>query len=785
MKTLIALAILVRFGFGTFAQSQSPIPKISQQLTEFSSYYPVQHVFVTTDKQIYKPGETIWLSALVTDANTPLPATNTPDLIVKLYNQSGETVAVTMLKVKNGTSSGTIELPDNFQVGQYFLTAYTSNHSIPEDAFITALNVDHAYSNQLIANTTAKDSISVSGRQNELMILLRSLSGEIQKNTNLRYQLMNGKEILEKGKLKTNDSGKTVLQFTLPEKSNGEPFTCELTDNKGDWKKEVFLPSNLDSVQVHFYPEGGTILSGVPVKIGFTAFNKWGIPVEIEGSVINQEGKHVAIVKTVTAGLGLFAVENDGNQKLKLVLSGTTGQNQVFELPAPNPGGLAFSVLKTDAEFISANLLFADKQKHSIAITATGGNTLYWAAEMDIEAAQRVKIPTENLPHGVTLLTAFDTNGKLLAKRLVFVDKKQLLNIGIEPEKSSLKQGENMKIKIRLTGENNQPVGANVSVSIADKYRKKETLIPIGKYLLTDAWLETPFYLISESFNTQITNSAMMDLFLIANRQKGFDWQKIMQFKPEDVSANNSENRLSKDFDTEISEMILEKAKKLNLQMKEQVAAEKYFSNNEDLFQRAPKAVVSNTSARDSQRRLLSNSTNLLDVIKSIKPYQIMNNQIVFYGSENSINAQGGALFVLDGQQLGTDISAIQSISISEVDYINVSTNPMDIQRYTGLNSVGIIEIFQKKGMPVENQPSGKFNIGNQEKKTFSAEPANPRRDNRTTLQWIPELTIDQTGEAEITVTAGKVLSDFIIEIQGMSTNGLSGSAKGSFSVVK
>ncbi len=785
MKTLIALAIFACVGYGTFAQNQSPLPKISQQLTDFSNYYPGRQVFVTTDMQNYKPGETIWLSALVTDANTQLPATNTPDLIVKLYNQSGEPVALTMLKVNNGTTSGYIEVPNNLQVGQYFLTAYTSNHSNPEDAFITDINIDQTYSNQLIATTTVKDSISVSGRQNELTILLRNLSGEIQKSTALRYQLMNGSEILEKGKLKTDDSGKTVLQFTLPEKSNGEPFICELTDSKSEWKKEVFLPSNLDPLDIRFFPEGGTIPSGVPVKIGFTAFNKWGMPVEVEGSVINQEGKHVAIVKTVTPGLGLFAIETDVKQKLKLVLSGTTGQNQVFELPAPNPDVLAFSVLKTDAEFISASLLFPDKQKHSISITATSGNTLFWAADMDIAGFQRVKIPTENLPHGVTLLTAFGTDGKLLAERLVFVDKKQQLNIDVQPEKSSMKQGENMKIKIRLTDENNQPVGANVSVSIADKYRKNQNVMPISDYLLTDALLETPFCLISKSFNTQITNSAMMDLFLIANRQKGFDWQKIIKFKPEDASGNNSESVLSKDFDGRISEIITKKSKILNLQKKDQIAGAQYFSNNEDLFQRAPKVVVSNTSARDNQRKLLSNSTNLMDVIKSIKPFRLMNNQIVFYGSENSINAQGGALLVLDGQQLGTDVSAIQSISTSEVDYINVSTNPMDIQRYTGLNSVGVIEIFQKKAPQIMTQTTSKFNIGNQDNRAFQAEPANPRRDNRTTLQWIPELKIGEAGEAEITVTAGKVLTDFIIEIQGMGTNGLTGSGKGSFSVVK
>ena len=166
-----------------------------------------------------------------------------------------------------------------------------------------------------------------------------------------------------------------------------------------------------------------------------------------------------------------------------------------------------------------------------------------------------------------------------------------------------------------------------------------------------------------------------------------------------------------------------------------------------------------------------------------------MNNQIVFMGSENSINYQGGALLVLDGQQMGTDISAISNISPMEVDHINISTNPMDIQRYTGLNSVGVIEIFQKRAQTPEpeskkqtnNQYDGRYRIAN----VFQAEPINPKRNNRTTLQWIPELTLDETGTAEFTLTASKIISDFVIDIQGISTDGQPVSAKAYFSVVK
>jgi len=858
MKTLTLLVSMILAGIILSAQEQGPIPKISQQITNYFSYFPREKVFLMTDKVRYKPGETIWFRAFADIPENQPAAEESSKLHLGLFDKLGKAVVKDIFKLNSGSASGDITIPDNLEGDIYFLVAYSSAESSPEQISITKLRIDPEYSNQWVVETVAKDSISVSGKKNELFVVLHDISGTILKNEQLRYQFRNGSEILAKDKLKTDENGKVTIPLTIPAKTNGEPFICELTDSKEEWKHEVFLPSNIDPIVIRFYPEGGNLIAGIPTKIGYTAFNKWGIPVDVEGTVLNQEGEKITPVKTLTKGLGLFSVINPAQQKFKLQLSGKTGQNQSFELPASKTDGLAISIVKTDAEFISANLVFADKQKQMVALMITHGNNVYWAADMEINGVGRLKIPADQLPKGINLLSAFSKEGNLLAERIIFRDNAEELKINVQAEKKELLANGNMKVKVQLTDENNQPVSGNIAISVTDELRSDLDNPKIDEYLQIESELETPISVFPEAFKGNISNSALMDIVLIANRIKGFDWAKIRQFKPENASDTNTGsyrisgivtdktgNKVSKakvslvnnknmqlhttttnsegvfsfpnlymstvedfsakatDFEGkrdlrvdfiknlegQISVYIEDNIQKYCLLNVDRVIGENYFNNNQDLFVKAPKVVKPNTQSLDGQRKLLASSTSIMDVIKTIKPYKIVGNQIVFFGSENSLNYQGGALIVLDGQQLGTDIGAIQSISPSEVDHINVSTNPMDIQRYTGLNSVGVIEIFQKKAKISEpeaqkanaNKYDGVYRIPNM----FPNESSKNKRNNRTTLLWIPDQKVDQTGQFEFEVTAGKVISDFVIEVQGTSPDGRMGSGKAGFSVTK
>ncbi len=858
MKTFTLLLLMLLSGLLLPAQDQSPIPKISLQITNYFSVYPRENIFLMTDKAIYKPGETIWFRSFTSQTDNPLVSGEGSKLYVSLFDKTGKNITKGTFRMSNGSSSGDLQIPDKLVGDSYFLIAYSSEQSSLEQIPIIKLTIDPQYSNQWVVGATAKDSISISGKKNELFVVLRDNSGAVQKNELLRYEIKNGTETLEKDKVKTDETGKVSIPFTIPAKTNGEPFICELSDSKGEWKHEIFLPTNIDPVVIRFYPEGGNLIAGVPTKIGYTAFNKWGIPVNVEGAVLNQEGQQVTPVKTLTKGLGLFSVIYPGQQKLKLLLSGTTGQNQSFELPTSTTNGLAISVVKTDAQFIYANLTFPDMQKHAVALTVTHGNNVYWAGDMEIDGVGRLKIPADQLPQGINLLSAFSKEGNLLAERIVFKDNKQELKVDIQPEKTSLSAGEKMKVNVKLTDENNQAVSGNVTVAVTDKFRNDSDNTQIEEYLQFESELESPLSLFPEAFKDKSRNATLMDIFLIANRIKGFDWAKIRQFNPENASYTNTTNfRISgfvtdksgskvnkakvslvnnknmqlhttttnsegvfsfpnlymsnvddfsakatdsdgkhdlnvnmiKNLEGQISVYIADNMKKFNLISSEKVVNKIYFDNNEDLFSKAPKVYKVNTQSLDNQRKLLNSATSILDVIKTIKPYKLVNNQIVFFGSENSLNYQGGALIVLDGQMMGTDIGSIQGFSPSDIDHINVSTNPMDIQKYTGLNSVGVIEIFQKKAKTTElDSPKttnekfdGEFRIPND----FSAEPVNAKRNVRTTLLWIPNQKVDQTGQFEFEVTSGKVISDFVIEVQGMTPDGRMGSGKATFSVIK
>jgi len=857
MKTLTLLLFFLT-GMQVFAQEKSPIPLISQQIIEYSNFYPREKVFLTVDKTHYKPGETIWFSAYIANENSQAGSIDNSQLFVKLFDKKGNPLVHEIFRKNNSLISGDILIPEDIPADQYFLVAYTSMQYSPEDISCTTLKIDPEYNNQWVAETVLKDSISTSGQKNELYVILREISGDIKKNTSFRYQLLNGTEVIGKDKLKTDVNGKATIAFTIPAKTNGEPFTCLLTDVQNEWKQEVFLPTNIDPLIIKFFPEGGNLIAGIPTKIGFTAFNKWGLPVNIEGSLINQDGKTISQVKTFTKGLGLFPVNNDGNQKLKLVISGKTGSGQSFLIPAPDSNGLSLSIVKTDVDFISANLIFADKQKHSISLMATQDYKLVWAADMEIDGLGRIKIPVENLPPGINLLSVFSNTGTLMAERIVFLDKQNDLKIEVLPAQKSLQTSEKMKVKVRLTDENNQPLSGLVTISVTDIMRQEYPKPQINKYISVSSDLETPFSLISEALKEGTSSSALLDVFLVSNRIKSFRWDKIRQFKPgstQDPNAGNNGisgevtdktgNKVNKakvslvsnknmqllttttndegvfsfpdlnktnrdDFSAkatdqegkrelnitfyknmegQISDYIINLALKCELTDKEQVADKNYIDNNQMLFTVAPKKVKSNSLALENQRKLLSGSTNLLDVIKTVKPFRLMNNQIVFFGSENSLNFQGGALIVIDGQQMGTDVSALSNLSTTEIDHFTVSTNPMDIQRYTGLNSVGLVEIFLKNAKTAnpdilnenQNKYDGMYRIPN----AFEKETTNPKRDIRTTLLWIPNQKVDEYGEFEFPITAGKVISDFVIDVQGISVDGRLGSASASFSVTK
>jgi len=170
--------------------------------------------------------------------------------------------------------------------------------------------------------------------------------------------------------------------------------------------------------------------------------------------------------------------------------------------------------------------------------------------------------------------------------------------------------------------------------------------------------------------------------------------------------------------------------------------------------------------------KMLQSGTPLLEVIQTVKPYKMEGNNIVFYGTSNSLNYQGGALIAIDGVNRGTDASILRNISSFDVAKISVSTNPIDIQRYTGLNSVGVIEIWLKKGEVQSTSASDASNDDAVFTPVNHEDSKNPNADYRSTLHWYTgSLNANEKWHQQY--FNSDLLSSVVVRVYLIPTNGV------------
>ena len=241
-----------------------------------------------------------------------------------------------------------------------------------------------------------------------------------------------------------------------------------------------------------------------------------------------------------------------------------------------------------------------------------------------------------------------------------------------------------------------------------------------------------------------------------------------------------------KDFDTKLSEHV-SKISAILAGAEKPFVSKDYFEANRQLYQQIKKTRLVK-EREPAYKAALKTATNLIDVIKQIKPFEMLGDRIVFPGSMNSFNAQDGALIVLDGQKMGTSSSILTTISPLDVETINVSTNVADIQRHSGLNSVGVIEITTKKGKYMDDEEIGMLSNnkdGSRIPADFMESRAESANKLNTALYWNPSIDLDPSGSLEIEVPTSDVVGTFLIQAEAIDSKGRIGTASKIVQVIK
>jgi hypothetical protein len=666
---------------------------------------------------------------------------------------------------------------------------------------------------------------------------LKDLNGKPLSGKKFEYQIIKDKRELLTGKGKTGVNGTGEIVFLTPSAKDGSPMMISLDVSVGNDQLNMIskIPLASEKINITFFPSGGNLVPGISQIVIYEATDQLGKPVNINADIIDNQGKFIATTSTIRPGLGIISLLINNSDPLKLRITSDIGKGQETSFPSLSPKGMSLSVKKNDGKNLTLLLgRSPDSELSNFKIVAVSNGEMIWASDFELKQTGILNIPLDNFQSEVASIAIFNDTGALIAQRVIYIGKKQLYTIDLSANKSQYKKGEEGEIKIKVIDLNGKPVKAELAVSLSDQYAFPDSVS--GTNILSYG-LEKPLpfndspdktnrmvdYSLAANklkgfdwsevlaidpsktthvgnVGTRITgkvvdakNLPVPNAFVTLTRgslqqfntrsdQHGeflINLPVSVEKKNLSVSATDGSGKgnyhvvLNENFRDELISSLNNTSTK-EMQLLEQLFESNYFKNNPDFLKATSSTKTNGKSNRENMlKNSLDGSRSILEVIKGIRPFEYSRSGKIIFRGMNSLTAQDGALIVIDDIKMGTDASVLSSINPSDVIDIQVLIDPIDMARYSALNSVGIIVVSTRRGKEKDGSSTTEDSRTASAQKYFIPETiGNEKYQLKTTLQWIPVVFTDENGEATIHFKTGNINSTFILKITGFTDQG-------------
>lgn len=287
------------------------------------------------------------------------------------------------------------------------------------------------------------------------------------------------------------------------------------------------------SAVIHFFPEGGDLLSGVNSTVAFMANDQSGKPVSVKGALFNSANVLIDSFASVHDGMGKFSIEPSANENYTCKWIDEYGINHTNNLPFIKNSGAAIEaqVLNDKAVFVVKRTAVVTDNFKALHLVATINQQLVYKASINLSTKKMVSgsIPVTNLQTGILQLTLFDANWIPVAERVLFV------NNGLHeffPElnlvsKRLTKRGKNvMELYVPDT------VLSNLSISVTDANVYSDSSSNIfSQLLLADdlkGYIHNASYYFSGTADSIVQH---LDLVMLTHGWRRYKWEDIIAGK--------------------------------------------------------------------------------------------------------------------------------------------------------------------------------------------------------------------------------------------------------------
>jgi TonB-dependent SusC/RagA subfamily outer membrane receptor len=473
---VLSVALLSIISFSAFISDDDPITALLKKLEEFTKKYPQEKVYLHLDKPYYAIGDDIWFKAYILDSRTAAPSTISNILYVELVNERDSIKKQIKLQLQSGITWGDFKLTDSLSEGNYRIRAYTQwmRNAGPEFFFDKTIKIGNSWANKVFITTTNQLSKDEKGEKVTSTIKFLDKAGKpfVQREVSYEVQLSNRN--VAKGKAVTNNNGEVVINYANNQpniyKSGNITATLTMPDQQ-KVVKVVPIKSTSTAVDVQFFPEGGSLVNGLPSKVAIKAINSNGLGENVSGKVLDNENIEILNFETKYLGMGSMTLNPIAGKTYKAIVKMKDGTEKTINLPKAETSGYVININNLDSAKMAIKVMLTEDlmNKGDLNLVASHNGMVYFTAKIPTaKQLASLSLPKSDFPSGITQITLFSPTNQPVCERLTFVNNTvDKIKIDSENLKTSYTKKENVSFNINAVA-GNKPTQGSFSVAITN-----------------------------------------------------------------------------------------------------------------------------------------------------------------------------------------------------------------------------------------------------------------------------------------------------------------------------
>lgn len=765
-KTLLLSGLIMALLFLSSpgsTQEHDLISFLKSKLENYNTDFHSERTYLLTDRYLYRPGEIIWFQGFVTSRPNGLSNSYSNDFYIKLLNNSGEEMAFRRYPIAENMITGSLSLPRRLIPGKYYIVAFTSwmkNQPVNE-VFRKEILISKYFDKRLKVEVLYDKLSYFSGDTLNAVITITDYEGKPFAGSIFEYSVETFRKELQKGTAETDMYGKGIVSCIIPETDEVVLLTVRMKRRKNMGYYAVYIPVATLSPEITFFPESGQLVRNLNSKVVFRVTDQHGLPMLIEGEIIDRNGNKMLSVYSNTQGLGSFSYTPSGDSTF-LRITSPEGINKLYPLPADRKAGMVLNLIQSDRDSATLLLRASHRVTDSFYMTGVMERQIVWSKSIQFSGNSKFSIPVRDLNAGILQLSVFDSKNNVVAERLLSVNDAST-DLTIQANRTLYGNRQRVTLSLEYKGPSDY---ADIAISVSPEQMAVHTNMLDFKQVLNNP-------LCSDTSGTvMFYDDQLTDIELLASHCKLIDWDRVLDYADtiklyynqdgitgKVVDKKDHPSQLAKvrvtsipsyrsyetqtddqgkfrimfgadiiDFDylnveaydaTGRNSLIPSINYEYSTKLKEKFSIKKkeiqnYEKINDIISYGDPDLIYALRYGSGRFRRTASimhkkydpyqyrDYSDVLDIIMDIREYDLIENKIVFRDIDKDFQKnvnQQSALIVINGSLWGDKVDVLSPISSSDVTNLVISNSPSDIHRYTPVDFPAVIEITTIQGM--------------------------------------------------------------------------------------